>query len=192
MLASAISMDFSSSFDCFTIPQICVISTGQKNSMEITVGIAAGAGNLRPGRSRTCSTASPWAAFVARCAGIHGPSSCGSTFRSLTDARGCGCQCAGYSGPSPTSRLCASYSRPAGRTSCVRPEQSRCRAARFLGALQTELSMRRSLAARGSTGSAPRRDRLRRAAACGRAPRAGWPRRAKRSAGIAAGHDTGA
>ncbi len=148
--------------------------------------------DLAAGRGRTCSTASPWVAFVARCAGTRGPSSCGSTFRSLTDARGCGCQCAGYSGPSPTSRLCASYSRPAGRTSCVRPEQSRCRAARFLGALQTELSMRRSLAARGSTGSAPRRDRLRRAAACGRAPRAGWPRRAKRSAGIAAGHDTGA
>lgn len=38
--SSAISSALSSSLDCCTIPQICVISTGQKNSIEMIVGIA--------------------------------------------------------------------------------------------------------------------------------------------------------
>lgn len=38
--SSAISNALSSSFDCSTIPHIWVMITGQKKSMEITVGIA--------------------------------------------------------------------------------------------------------------------------------------------------------
>ena len=37
---SAISKALSSSFDCCIKPQICVIMTGQKNSIDIAVGIA--------------------------------------------------------------------------------------------------------------------------------------------------------
>lgn len=40
-MPSAIAKTLSSNFDCSTIPQIWVTKTGQKNSMEITVGMAS-------------------------------------------------------------------------------------------------------------------------------------------------------